>query len=423
MCDCGKQCGEIATDRLRYFTGRFMTARDFHDEQKYWLSRHRLHTRVMHGWGVVCGLYVYPHPKPDCSNDHISLKAGIAVDCCGREIVVPSSAPSPAIPFDKKPQENPDTPRPDRYHLLLCLHYVEKDIECVPVLYSECNCDPQRREFSRIRESYELEWHWVRERDLADYGWHSIGGVLHEPDPQHPCPEDDCDKPGDDTPGPCIEARCPKGHCVPLALIRIHRDRPITKEDIETGGRPVLKPPREALTHIVHTNWKHGGVMSVSELRELKKLKIYFDRRLKRRPHQRPGICGPTGVNPCTFLVDFYHKVEEAFPVPYTEPPHVEHECVAAYSIDPEHRRLGRNRSYDYLENSIVSVTLKCDFILDCHDNPVDGDHLGGRLPSGDGIRGGTFESWFEVLPDRECEQRRREELEHQEHGVQEQRA
>src|SRR5262249_55838879 len=139
MCDCGQHCGEIATDRLRYFTGRFMTARDLRDEQKFWLSRHRLHTRVMHGWGVVCGLYVDVHPKPDCANDHVAIKAGIAVDCCGREIVVPCSAPSPVIPFDKKPAEAPNTPPEDCYHLLLCLHYVEEEIECVPVLYNECN--------------------------------------------------------------------------------------------------------------------------------------------------------------------------------------------------------------------------------------------------------------------------------------------
>jgi hypothetical protein len=50
------------------------------------------------------------------------------------------------------------------------------------------------------------------------------------------------------------------------------------------------------------------------------------------------------------------------------------------------------------LANNIVYVSLKCDFILDCHGNPVDGNHLRGRLPSGNGTPGGVFESWFRVV-------------------------
>jgi hypothetical protein len=40
---------------------------------------------------------------------------------------------------------------------------------------------------------------------------------------------------------------------------------------------------------------------------------------------------------------------------------------------------------------------LLCDFILDCHGNPVDGDHMRGHLPSGSGTPGGVFRSWFTV--------------------------
>ena len=47
-------------------------------------------------------------------------------------------------------------------------------------------------------------------------------------------------------------------------------------------------------------------------------------------------------------------------------------------------------------------MTLRCDFILDYRDNPVDGDHLRGRRPTGDGVAGGTFESWFRVVSDDE---------------------
>jgi hypothetical protein len=54
-------------------------------------------------------------------------------------------------------------------------------------------------------------------------------------------------------------------------------------------------------------------------------------------------------------------------------------------------------------------VTLRCDFILDCHGNPVDGTHLRGRLPTGNGTMGGNFESWFRVVSDEDFERLNRQ--------------
>ena len=43
----------------------------------------------------------------------------------------------------------------------------------------------------------------------------------------------------------------------------------------------------------------------------------------------------------------------------------------------------------------LCRVIVKCDFLVDGNNNPVDGDHLAAKLPTGDGIPGGDFESWF----------------------------
>ena len=43
----------IGTERQHYFEGKFMSARDFRDEQHYFLSRRRAHNRLLHGWGAV----------------------------------------------------------------------------------------------------------------------------------------------------------------------------------------------------------------------------------------------------------------------------------------------------------------------------------------------------------------------------------
>ena len=55
---CGSGCGSVETERNRYFTGKYMTARDFSGEQAYFLSRYRLHNRLLVGLGVVTGLEV-----------------------------------------------------------------------------------------------------------------------------------------------------------------------------------------------------------------------------------------------------------------------------------------------------------------------------------------------------------------------------
>jgi hypothetical protein len=44
----------------------------------------------------------------------------------------------------------------------------------------------------------------------------------------------------------------------------------------------------------------------------------------------------------------------------------------------------------------MVRVLLRCDFVLDSDTKiPVDGNFLSGKLPTGDGVAGGLFESWF----------------------------
>lgn len=44
-----------------------------------------------------------------------------------------------------------------------------------------------------------------------------------------------------------------------------------------------------------------------------------------------------------------------------------------------------------------VHIRIACDFIVDWKGQAVSGAHVGGHLPSGNGIAGGVFESWFEV--------------------------
>src|ERR1700758_5441572 len=72
--------------RNNYFTGKLLTERDFTAEQQYTADKLRLHHVALHGWGVVCGLKVKPHPV--CPHLRIVVEPGQAIDACGRQIRV-----------------------------------------------------------------------------------------------------------------------------------------------------------------------------------------------------------------------------------------------------------------------------------------------------------------------------------------------
>lgn len=454
---CGSGCGGLPTERNRYFTGKYMTARDFAGEQAYFLDRQRLHNRLFHGWGIVCGLRVLHHPNAQCRENWVVVKAGVAVDCCGREVYLAEDTPI-EVPLDELPLADEDEPgdngndgdrdegvseeesgtyetqatkrRPprqrerrrrhdddkddhdhhdhdddehhhggDHWHggwhhdedwphngLLVCLRYDEELIEPVPALYAEGHCDRRRHEANRIREVPRLEFHRL-DRMEPDC-WRMPSGAWHEQ-----C-KDDCDETLPGPSGACIEPDCPCGGCVPLGLL-VRHPNPEPGEpvfEIDLRGRRHLPTPAHYLTHIVGINWPHGGEVTLDELLYDMdaKLKIRFDRKLL------PADGVSTGINRRTITVEYggISRSMELLASPEDEEPGLDDDgCTAVYPIVQEYLR-GRDNIAGYF----VYITLRCDFVLDCHEMPVDGSHLRGRLPSGNGIPGGEFVSWFRVV-------------------------
>ncbi|HEX8144700.1 MAG TPA: hypothetical protein VF553_19180 [Pyrinomonadaceae bacterium] len=78
-------CSLRGFERNRYFFGKPMTVRDFDQEQRYFNGKRYLLNRIVHGGGIVCGLGLTAN-----ETGGFTLKAGAAIDCCGREIVVGS---------------------------------------------------------------------------------------------------------------------------------------------------------------------------------------------------------------------------------------------------------------------------------------------------------------------------------------------
>jgi hypothetical protein len=147
--------------RNAYWTGKLMLARDFVDEQRYFLDKLRHHTQKLHGAGVVCGLKVVQHEKETCRDRFVCIEPGAAVDCCGHDIVVRERdcVDLWALPAIKKLREKTPAGGPDtkEHTLQICIRFRECETEPVPVLYDECGCADDKCAPNRVLESYEVD--------------------------------------------------------------------------------------------------------------------------------------------------------------------------------------------------------------------------------------------------------------------------
>ena len=194
--------------RNNYYRGKLLTEREFKDEQRYGLDKHRLHQVALHGWGVACGLHVKPHPY--CPDLRLVIEEGLAIDSCGREIRItrevtidlplppdppaksrrkgraPPGLTPPAPPAtmamqtqggdsqgygsdsddhdrgDHHPGEGSDDdddcdPTPTHTYYL-CLAYAECDTELAPAPFDDCGCNAGASlQPNRICEGFRLE--------------------------------------------------------------------------------------------------------------------------------------------------------------------------------------------------------------------------------------------------------------------------
>lgn len=106
-CGCGGECGEsgcgcggscrgacgtavTVRERPRWFAGQLVGPRDLTDTQNWILERMRRHNRLMHGWGVDCGLIV-KHVVDDAGRPlpwTVQISTGYALAPAGDEILV-----------------------------------------------------------------------------------------------------------------------------------------------------------------------------------------------------------------------------------------------------------------------------------------------------------------------------------------------
>lgn len=176
-CSCNTAaavCRSTAGERPRYFPRQLVTAEDMMLEQEYFRNRMRLHNRLMHGWGVVCGLQVAPAVSKESAGSMAPWKVtvchGHALGPYGDDITVPceveidlrqdSVAGSSIEPCDTVADvwcSEVLMNRGQDQELYLAIRYAEVPTRPVRMQPAGCGCDDTACEYSRLRDGYVIK--------------------------------------------------------------------------------------------------------------------------------------------------------------------------------------------------------------------------------------------------------------------------
>ena len=450
-----KKCAFCSTPRFernKYYYGKLMTADDYRLEQCYFNKKRWLINKMTIGTGVVCGLKVVRDPDDSAK---IIVEKGMAIDSCGREILVCEN-----IPVELKPEEDPcrssngqadqDTPQ----LLDICIEFRECETHQVKIKPAICDRDDPY-EFNHIRDSFQIHVHFRQEGENGDsLKPHCPLDEKFEYQPPIGESEDEeyeeldngrKDIPGESTgegqeqePGQIegktlqqylceqISSGCPDSPhspCVHLATVTaaLNEDGYYTVSGdgaIDNCGDnsrqlvysnallyDLIDCYHGELPHIIGINWwgRHGREdVQWSSFEELVTdgFEITFDREME-----------STTINRFTFLFSIittgtkagYRKREYIYP----EPDEVTTEDNKTFIITPDVKWIKdevEKGGYSALRNEKelgfdVEIILRGSHIMSTNGKALDGDFIGGKLPSGNGTQGGDFISWFHVLP------------------------
>lgn len=186
-------CDRGAAERPRYYARQLITSDDLTLEQDYFRNRLRLHNRMLHGWGVVCGAQVCLVPKKNGAANgsgngngsgsananntpaqfepwKVYVKPGYILSPCGDEINIDCGRVvdlrmSGTSGVTGEPCVDAVDPwcvevfdRPDETNVLfLAVRYQQFASRPVRVQPMGCGCDDTRCENSRWRDGYEIK--------------------------------------------------------------------------------------------------------------------------------------------------------------------------------------------------------------------------------------------------------------------------
>lgn len=389
--------------RLKYFYGQLLGAADFQREQAYFVEKLRLRNRCLHGYGVACGLLVSPVPAGSSGSagdpqPRVTLHPGVAVDCLGNEIVIRRDT---TVELMSLLSEQDLARFNDGGRLYLSVEFCEQDVIPTRAVYTDA-----------CGGTADCQYGWCQDG-------YRVRVTLTEPD------NDGC---ADICCGSCAEAG-PDPRVLLARIDDVRGGRPVPPDAIHLGVRRPLG--RYKLITITGINWQHGGYYTAARAAEI--LGTYDDEGGLR-------VCFSGDVQASCLtpgIVDV--QVTEA------GDGHRGHSYLMSGRIedrrDLQERPLTRQLRWRQAhgepprDGDRVLVTVRTPFILDRCCRPVDGTHVGGRVPllagckpahhdqgpcgtppsgagpwtSGTGAGAGVFESWFFVRDDHERERHGRD--------------
>ena len=405
-----KECGVCTPPNFQknnFYIGKELTVRDSCAEQTYFDEKRWMLNRMVHGWGVVCGLKV--SLKDRC----VYVESGLALDCCGKEILVCETA-SVELPKVEECGTSEEAPG-SLWHV--CLTYHKRPIE--PITLRACDEQETVEGFNRVSETYSLE---LKSADKMR---------CPEGDPLYPltamrekgCDNGEC---GDKSRAlqvhdylteqrmtcPSCNASC----CVVLGTIELKADR---VGELDNSHRrlvytnPVLRDLIDCyhgdLPRICNVGWKNYHQSSVPMPWEeftdlLEGVKVTFDQPMDFSTiNQHSFLVG-------VILTDSGTGYREKLYLPACSIKPGADECEAVFVIDPDwfgdEMVLGRkSRIFNSMSRVAgpsvcldVEIVLRGSLIRAKQGNKyLDGEAFG--FPTGNGVQGGEFISVFQVAP------------------------
>jgi hypothetical protein len=168
-CNCNTTATSTLLERPRYYPRQLVTPDVLTLGQDYLRNMQRLHNRMLHGYGVVCGLVVCPVLAADARSVEpwkVLVRPGYALAPSGDGILVDSdrivdlregaNCADPCAEPSDDPWCSPQYVKPEEGIYYIAIRYTERQVRPERVQPAGCGCDDQRCESSRLKDGYEI---------------------------------------------------------------------------------------------------------------------------------------------------------------------------------------------------------------------------------------------------------------------------
>ena len=150
-------------ERVHYFPRQLLTADDLTTDSEYFRTKMRRHNRYLHGWGTVCGLGLSPAPTAELPW-RVKIGGGYALGPYGDEIYVGESVFLDLALCGPGAVTDPCAPNQLRTPgsaiggaIFVAIKYAECLSRPVRAMPAGCACEDEACEYSRIRDSFQIE--------------------------------------------------------------------------------------------------------------------------------------------------------------------------------------------------------------------------------------------------------------------------